>query len=129
MDLRTGNVSGKVLVKTNKRSISVEGSVADGDWVVVLAEGNQILTFSLVGGAERGRFFGNSPVVLGKAGVLALEKDAKELDLYDLNSQALLRRYVFADPIALKRLSSDGKRLLVLTASQTAYLIDTTVPK
>lgn len=57
-----------------------------------------------------------------------MEKDAKELDLYDLESQQLRRRYVFSDPIALKRMSDDGKRLLVLTASQTAYLLDTTVP-
>jgi len=61
--------------------------------------------------------------------MLALEKDAKEVDLYDLDSQQLRRRYVFTDPIALKRLSGDGKRLLVLTASQTVYLLDTTGPQ
>ncbi len=58
----------------------------------------------------------------------AVDKDAKELDLYDLGSQQLRHRYVFSDPIAVKRLSDDGKRLMVLTASQTAYLIDTTAP-
>jgi hypothetical protein len=65
---------------------------------------------------------------MASAGLLALEKDARELDLYDLDSQQLRRRYVFSDPIALKRMSADGKRLLVLTASQTVYLLDTSAP-
>jgi hypothetical protein len=129
VDIRTGNSSGNLLVKTNKRSLRVERSVSDGDWVVVSAEGNQIVTFSLASGAERGRFFGTLPLLLGSVGMLALEKDAKEVDLYDLDSQQLRRRYVFADPIALKRLSGDGKRLLVLTASQIVYLLDTTGPQ
>lgn len=128
VDLHKGIASGKVLVKTNKRSIRLEGGGSDGDWVVLIATGNQILTFSLASGLERGHFFGTAPVVVASAGLLAVEKDAKELDLYDLDSQQLRRRFVFSDPIALKRMSDDGKRLLVLTASQTAYLLDTTAP-
>ena len=65
-------------------------------------------------------------MVVGSTNTLAVEKDARELDLYDLNSQQLRRQYVFADPIALKHFSEDGQRLLVLTASQTAYLLDLT---
>ena len=129
VDMHTGSVLGKVLVKTNKRSILPEGSISDGGWVVLSAAGNQILTFSLAGGVESGHFFGTAPLLLGSAGVLVLEKDAKEVDLYDLSSQQLRRRYVFADPVALKRVSDDGKRLLVLTVSQTAYLLDTTAPQ
>jgi hypothetical protein len=125
LDIHNGGILGKILVKTNKRSILPEGSFADGDWVVVSAAGNQVLAFSLASGAERGHFFGTHPLILGSAGVLALENDAKEVDLYDLNSQQLRRRYIFADPVSVKQLSADGKRLLVLTASQTAYLIDT----
>jgi hypothetical protein len=128
VDLHKGIASGKVLVKTNKRSIRLEGGGSDGDWVVLTATGNQILTFSLASGLERGYFFGTAPVVVASAELLAVEKDAKELDLYDLDSQQLRRRFVFSDPIALKRMSDDGKRLLVLTASQTAYLLDTTAP-
>jgi hypothetical protein len=128
IDLRKGSASGKVLVKTNKRSIHLENGTSDGDWVVLTAAGNQVLTFSLANGIEKGHVFGNRPIVLAAAGLLAVDKDAKELDLYDLESLELRRRYVFSDPISLKRLSDDGKRLMVLTASQTAYLIDTTVP-
>lgn len=57
-----------------------------------------------------------------------MEKDRRELDIYELDSQQLRRRYVFSDPIAVKRVSDDGKRVFVLTTSQTAYLLDTTVP-
>jgi len=126
IDLHQGAATGKLLVKTNKRSVRLEGSVSDGDWVVLSAEGSQILTFSLSNGVERGRYFGTTPEVIASAKLLALEKDAKELDLYDLESQQLKRKYVFSDPIALKRVSNDGKRILVLTTSQTAYLLDTT---
>ena len=126
VDLRQGAAMGKLLVKTNKRSVRLEGSVSDGDWVVLSAEGSQILTFSLSNGVERGRYFGTAPEVIASAKLLALEKDAKELDLYDLESQQLKRKYVFSDPIALKRVSNDGKRIFVLTTSQTAYLLDTT---
>jgi hypothetical protein len=33
-----------------------------------------------------------------------------------------------ADPIALKKMSGDGRRLLVMTATQTAHLLDPTAP-
>jgi len=115
-----------VLVKTNKRSLRFEGSAADGDWLVLTAAENQILTFSLASGLEKGQFFGTAPFVAGSAGLMALEYDERDLDLYDLDSQQLRRRYIFSDPIILKYLSYDGKRLLVVTASQTAYLLDTT---
>jgi hypothetical protein len=126
VNLHEDSVAGKVLVKTNKRSLRPEGSVSDGAWVVVSAQGNQIVSFSSTSGEERGHFFGSLPVVVGSTNTLAVEKDARELDLYDLNSQQLRRQYVFADPIALKHFSEDGQRLLVLTASQTAYLMDLT---
>jgi WD40 repeat protein len=128
VDLRTDAILGKLLVKTNKRSIRLEGSSSDSDWIVLSAEGNQVLTFSLSSGVEKGSYFGYSPVAAASAGLLVLERDAKEVDLYDLASQQLRRRYVFSDPVAVKRLSSDGKRLLVLTDSQTVYLLDTTAP-
>ena len=83
---------------------------------------------SLANAGEKGHYFGSAPVLSAAAGVLALEKDAKELDLNDLESQQLRRRYVFADPIALKKMSGDGRRLLVMTATQTAHLLNPTAP-
>lgn len=124
VDLQNGNTLGKALVKTNKRSVRLEGGVSDGDWIVVAAGENQILTFSLRTGEEKGHFFGAAPLVVAAAGVVAVERDAKELDLYDLNTQQLRSRFVFSDPIVLKKVSDDGKRLLILTNSQTVYLFD-----
>jgi WD40 repeat protein len=129
LEIRTGAVLGRLLVKTNKRSIRPEGSNFDGDWIVLSAEGNQVLTYSLSSGAAKGSYFGYSPVAVASAGLLVLERSSKEVDLYDLASQQLRRRYVFCDPVAVKRLSADGKQLLVLTDSQTAYLLDTTAPQ
>jgi hypothetical protein len=122
VDLHKGSILGKVLVKSNKGSVRPEGGVSDGEWVALTAAGNQILLFSLSSGLERAHFFGRAAAVAASAGFLAVEKDAKELDLYDLDSQQLRRRYVFSDPIALRRMSADGKRVLVLNASRTLYL-------
>ncbi|MGE5056977.1 MAG: hypothetical protein ACM3WP_22695 [Acidobacteriota bacterium] len=125
LHLRDSSIVGKVLVKTNNSSIVLQGGVSDGDWIIATAAGNQILTFSLSSGAEKEHFFGVAPLLVSRAGLLALERDAKELEIYDLNTQQLQRRYIFADPIAWKRISADGKRLLVLTNAQNVYLFDT----
>lgn len=128
VDLQSGTTTGKVLVPSNKRSIRLETARSDGGWITLTTADNQVLVLSLTGGSEEAQFFGTMPVVVSSRGMIAVEKDRKELDLYDLRSRDLKTKYVFADPIALKKLSSDGSRLLVVTDSQTAYLIDTTVP-
>lgn len=124
VDLQKGTTMGKALVRTNRRSVRLEGGVSDGDWIAVAAGQNQILTFSLPSGEEKGHFFGIAPLLVAAAGVVAVERDAKELDLYDLNTQKLRSRYVFSDPIAMKKVSADGRRLLVLTNTQTLYLFN-----
>jgi WD40 repeat protein len=118
IDLRKNLVSGKLLVKTNKGSFKVEHAYVDGDWVVISANNNQIMTYSLATGEEKGHFFGTSPLSSSAGGVLAVENQAGQISLYDLMTSQLRQRYVFSDPVSLMQFSSEGKHFVVLTADQ-----------
>jgi len=89
----------------------------------VQAGDNQVITYSLSTGEEKGHFFGDYPELSGN-GLMALENEAGELSVYDLASSQPKQEYIFTDPVSLKRFSPDGKRLFVMTASQTAYILD-----
>jgi hypothetical protein len=98
-----------------------------GDWVAVTASGNQVLTYSLASGEEKGHFFGTHPLLSSVSGLVAVENEAGELTIYDLATSQLREKYVFPEPISIKRFSPDGKRLFVLTVNQTVYILDVTV--
>ena len=89
-----------------------------------ILSGNQILTYDLSSGEEKGHFFGSRPIASSKGGLLAVEDESREIKLYDLPTSQMRREYVFSDPVSFKRFSLDGKRLFVLTASQTVYILD-----
>jgi WD40 repeat protein len=124
VDIRRNTDVGKLLIKTNHGSLRVNHVDRDGDWVVASVGENEVLTFSLVSGDEKGRFFGFFPVTSAKADFLAVESNPNTLMIYDLASTRLRQKYTFPDPISLKGFSGDGKRLFVLTNSQTAYVLD-----
>jgi len=46
------------------------------------------------------------------------------LTVYDLNSMEKRDQFTFSSPISLTRFSPDGQSLFVLTANQTAYVLD-----
>ena len=123
IDFKTDAVIGKVLIKTNKGSFTVNGAYTRNDWVIVTASGNQVLTYSLASGEVKGHFFGGNPSASGN-GLIALENDAGGLSVYDMGTSQLKQQYTFADPISFKLFSGDGSRLFVVTASQTAYILD-----
>jgi WD40 repeat protein len=127
VDIQKDTAIGKLLVKTNKRSFHVEDASLAGDWVAVTASGNQVLTYSLASGEEKGHFFGTHPLLSSVSGLVAVENEAGELTIYDLATSQLREKYVFPEPISIKRFSPDGKRLFVLTVNQTVYILDVTV--
>ena len=124
IDMRQKLVSGKLLIKTNKGSFKVEHVYLDGDWVVISANNNQIMTYSLTTGEEKGHFFGASPLSSSAGGLLAMENQAGQVSLYDLATSQLRQRYVFSDPVSLMGFSSEGKHFAVLTADQDVYIFD-----
>jgi WD40 repeat protein len=125
IDLHNDSVIGKLVIRTNKGSFAVERVSSLRDWIIVQASDNQVITYSMSTGEEKGHFFGEYPL-LSENGLMALENEAGELSVYDIATSQPKQEYIFSDPVSLKRFSSDGNRLFVMTASQTAYILDLT---
>ncbi|MBA3912649.1 MAG: hypothetical protein H0X25_02045, partial [Acidobacteriales bacterium] len=125
-DLRTGKASGAALVKTNKYSLLVNGRQPAGNYLVFSALHNQVFVKPLGTREPSARFFGAYPVPYPKTNMLALESDTKTVRLYDMTNSQMRREYHFPDPVTLKVFSPDGKKLVVVTGSQSIYTIDVT---
>jgi WD40 repeat protein len=125
IDLQKDAPLAELLIKTNKGSFKVTRTFSVGGWVIASASENQVLTYSTATGQEKGHFFGTAPLASGN-GLLAIEGEAGQVNVYDLASSQLKQQYTFADPVSFKTFSPDGRRLFVMTASQTAYILDVT---
>jgi WD40 repeat protein len=124
LDAHTGSATGKLLVETGKGSFRVRDVEAAGDYVVITDSENRVLVYSLSTGEQRGRFFGDHAAVSKATGLLAVENERGQLSLYDLATAEKRDAYTFPAAVSLARFSDDGRRLFVLTANQTAYVID-----
>jgi WD40 repeat protein len=113
----------ELVIKTNKGSFEVTHTFSAGDWMIASATGNQVLTYSISSRQQKGHFFGSHPSA-SSIGLLAVESGVGQLSIYDMATSQLKRQYTFSDPVSLKTFSPDGSRLFVLTASQTAYILD-----
>lgn len=58
------------------------------------------------------------------SGLIAAENELGQLLLLNLSSLEKRDKLIFNSPIAMKHFSDDGKRLFVLTAAQTVYVLD-----
>ncbi|MGI8917266.1 MAG: hypothetical protein ACR2H6_01605 [Pyrinomonadaceae bacterium] len=76
-------------------------------------------------GLWRRLFFGRADVSPG-SNLLAAENGDGLMTLYDLDSLDKQEQFTFPSRISLLRFSEDGKRLFILTANQTAYVVDAT---
>jgi WD40 repeat protein len=115
----------ELIIKTNKGAFTVNSTFGAGDWVIASASHNEILTYSAATGEGRGHFFGTSPSA-SRTGLLAINGEVGEVNLYDMATSQLRQQYSFSDPVSFKTFSPDGNRLFVITASQTAYILDVT---
>jgi WD40 repeat protein len=124
VDLKSGMLQSKLLVKTNKLSFRIEGAKVDGDWAAFEVSGDRVLIYSLASDREQGHAFGYAPVISGAGGVYAVSAGEGQVNVYRLSDSHLRQSYKFPKSIAYKRFSPDGKRLFVLTRDQTAYVLD-----
>lgn len=126
VEARTGKPVSTLLVETGKGSFRIEDMFAAGDWLIVSDTSKRVLLYSLATGEQKGKFFGRAPAVSKAAGLLSVETERGQLTLFDLATGERRDRFDFAAPVSLAHFSDDGKRLLVLTADQTVYLLDLT---
>ena len=124
VDIKNGNSLGKLLIDTGKGSFRLASAFAAGDWVVVTDTQNRVLVYSLKTGEQRGRIFGGYATISPDAGLLCVENEIGKIALYGLNNFEKRDEMVFSSPISMLQFSSDGRRLFVLTADQTVYLLD-----
>jgi len=124
VDMKTNNLTGKLVVKTGKGSIRVREFLAGGDWAVIGVRGDRVLTYSFRSGTEVGHVFGTDPKLSIASNQLAVTSANGDIQIYDLASTTLKHQYKFPIPVAFKQFSADGKRLFVLTRDQTVFVLD-----
>ncbi len=81
LDFRKDTITGKLLVKTTKRSFRIEHAVPIGDWLLLGVSGDRVLTFSFSSGEGKRHVFGVDPVVSAAAGQFAVSTSSGGVDV------------------------------------------------
>jgi hypothetical protein len=129
LDAQTGKVTGALLIETGKGSFRIASVTVAGDWVVIADTQNRVLLYSLSSGEQKGRFFGGNSTIAKASNLLCVENERGQLTIYDLATMQKRDQFLFSSPVSLAQFSADGKRLFVLTANQTAYVLDVAAQK
>jgi hypothetical protein len=124
VDAASGSLRGQLLIDTGKGSFRIMHSFAEGDWVLVGDNENRTRVYSLSTGEQKAVFFGTRSTLSVAAGILIVENEAGQVDVYDLKTLEKRAHLTFAYHISAAAFSADGKRLLILTANQIAYIFD-----
>jgi hypothetical protein len=125
LDSATGKTTGHLLIDTGKRSFRIKSATTEQDWALVADGENRIHLYSLSTGLEKGVVFGGSAVLSALAGILAVENEPGQIDIYRLPTLEKGAPLVFPSPVSAALFSTDGKQLFVLTANQIAYVLET----
>lgn len=124
LDAASGNLRGQLLIDTGKGSFRVTRSFAEGDWVLVGDNENRTRVYSLSTGEQKAILFGTYSMLSTAAGILLVENETGQIDVYDLKSLEKRALLTFPYHISAWSFSADGKRLFILTANQIAYIFD-----
>jgi hypothetical protein len=124
VDPKSGNPRGQLLIDTGKGSFRVTHCFAEGDWVLVSDNENRTRVYSLSTGEQKGLFFGSFGMVSEAAGLLMIENESGQMDVYDLKSLERKNELMFPYRISAWAFSADGKKLFVLTGNQMVYFFD-----
>ena len=124
VNAQTGDEIGKLLIETGKGSFRVSNIFAAGDSVIFTDTRNRVLVYSLKTGEQKGRVFGGYATVSQVSRLLCVENESGKIAVYDLESMEKRDEFSFSSPISMLRFSQDGRRLFVLTAAQTVYVLD-----
>jgi len=126
LDSERGTSRGRVFIETGKGSFRLREVYARDDWMVASDTQGRVLVYSIGTGELRGHAFGRSPVMSSAAGLLAVHLGGGRVAIHDLATMRRQKQLSFTTPVVMASFSADGKRLFVLTADQTAYVIDPT---
>jgi WD40 repeat protein/predicted SprT family Zn-dependent metalloprotease len=124
LDVRNGDLLGKLLIETGKGSFRLSNVFAAGDWVVITDTRNRVQVYSLKTGELKGRVFGGFATVSPATNLLCVENEKGRLALYNLETMEKRDQFGFPSAVSLIRFNPDGRRLFVLTTNQIAYTLD-----
>lgn len=124
VDARSGKDTGGVFLPTGKYSFVPEYWNSAGDSLVIVDNQHRILLYSIATGEARKKWFGDRPRISNDGQFLAMENGHGHLRVIDLKTLQRTNEYYFAEPIATKIFSEDGKHLLVLLSDQTLVQLD-----
>jgi hypothetical protein len=124
LDPRSGKTLGATILHTGKGSFRVTSAEAAGNFLVAADSSNRLHVISLESGEQKGILFGRRPALSTTSSLLTAENERGQLSLYDLNNLARREQYVFKKPVTYVYFGGDNHRLLVLTADQTAYVLN-----
>ena len=127
LNLKNGQSLGQLLIETGKGSFRIRDIIVNGDLIVISDTQNRTLVYSLSTGRQIGKIFGARADVSPASHLLAAENGDGLMTIYDLDSLDKREQFTFPSRISLLRFSEDGKRLFILTANQTVYIVDTTL--
>jgi WD40 repeat protein len=122
-DLSSGKLRSEFAFDTGKHSFQIEQAMATRDRVIITDDQGRVLVYS-PDGQLKGTIAGSAPELSISADLMTVHTESGELELYDLATMQKRNAYAFPSDIAVNAFSGDGKRLLVLTADQTVYMLD-----
>ncbi len=97
---------------------------AAGDWVAVSDSLGRVLVYSLKTAELKGYAFGSRCLLNVASNTMAIDVGGGHMTVYDLTTMRRRHDYAFISPVEYAAFSTDGGRLFVLTANQTAYVLD-----
>jgi WD40 repeat protein len=124
LDLDSGKQRFAMAIDTGKGSFRISDMIATPDRLVVADSNNRLLVFSSKG-TPIGTVIGSHPQVSLTGNLMTARTQTGELTLYDLQTLHPRAVHNFDSRVAYSAFSAGGKRLLVLSANQTIYLLDT----
>ncbi len=124
LNASTGKSEGNVLVEARGWA-RPPSAFASGDWLFVGDNNNRTQIYSVSADDITATVPGPAVSASASAGLLAVELQGGDLQLYSLPKAELRPRLSFPSAISIVRFSSDGKRVFVLTTDQKFYIFDT----
>ncbi|HUF03573.1 MAG TPA: M48 family metalloprotease [Aridibacter sp.] len=126
VETATGKVIGQAFIETGKGSFRVLEAEALGDYLAIADSENRIQVYSLSTGELLNRYFGRNFALNKENGSIAVGNTSGRLAVYDIATGRTLERMSFTSPIAYAQYGKYGKKLLVITLDQDAYILDCT---
>lgn len=122
LEAKSGKSVGTALVRVGGPD-SFDSVFSVGDDLICVRDEVRVTVYSLPTGEIQARVFGRYVSASAVSGLLAAV-DGNRLGLYDLKAGTKRDELLFSDAPVYTRFSRDGKRLLVLTAGQSIFVLD-----